>query len=178
MNNGQMDHGNENPTQHLPWWLRKTTKKPQSGWSAPGFEPGTSRTRVSLRYHGATSLGRSILYVLFFLKKKTVMERLENEQSCLQYNEQRSFSNLSVTSPTSQIILQPFRRFTPTSQLILQPFRCFTYVTVHSPTLLSLLLRHKLFTSGEPPILLTSGEWNRSEIWLFNTEVPEIAALL
>ena len=34
----------------------------------------------------------------------------------------------------------------PTSQLILQPFRCFTYVTVHSPTLLSLLLRHKLFT--------------------------------
>ena len=34
----------------------------------------------------------------------------------------------------------------PTSKLILQPFRCFTYVTVHSPTLLSLLLRHKLFT--------------------------------
>ena len=43
-----------------------------------------------------------------------------------------SFSNLSVTSPTSQ--------------LILQPFRCFTYVTFHSPTLLSLLLRQKLFT--------------------------------
>ena len=34
----------------------------------------------------------------------------------------------------------------PTSQLILQAFRFFTYVTVHSPTLLSLLLRHKLFT--------------------------------
>ena len=30
--------------------------------------------------------------------------------------------------------------------LILQPFRHFTYVTVHSPTLLSLLLRHRLFT--------------------------------
>ena len=30
---------------------------------------------------------------------------------------------------------------THTSQLILQPIRCFTYVTVHSPTLLSLLLR-------------------------------------
>ena len=42
MNNGQMDRGNENPTQHLPWCLRKTTKKSQSGWSAPGFEPGTS----------------------------------------------------------------------------------------------------------------------------------------
>ena len=43
-----------------------------------------------------------------------------------------SFSNLSVTSPTSQHSLQPFRRF--------------TYVTAHSPTLLSLLVRHKLFT--------------------------------
>ena len=77
-----------------------------------------------------------------------------------------------VTSPTPQLILQPFRRFTyvtthsptlpllhlrhsslsnpsvasPTPQLILQPFRCFTYVTAHSPTLLSLLLRHWLFT--------------------------------
>ena len=46
MNNGPMDRGNENPTQHLPWWLRKTTKNPQSGLSAPGFEPGTSRMRV------------------------------------------------------------------------------------------------------------------------------------
>ena len=34
----------------------------------------------------------------------------------------------------------------PTTQLILQPFRWFTYVTVHSPTHLSLLLRLKLFT--------------------------------
>ena len=34
----------------------------------------------------------------------------------------------------------------PTSQLILQPFRCFTYATAHSPTLLSLLLRHRIFT--------------------------------
>ena len=31
-------------------------------------------------------------------------------------------------------------------QLILQPFRRFTYVTVHSPTLPSLLLRLRLFT--------------------------------
>ena len=34
----------------------------------------------------------------------------------------------------------------PTSQLIFQPFRCFTYITVHPPTLLSLFLRHRLFT--------------------------------
>ena len=73
-----------------------------------------------------------------------------------------------VTSPTSQVILQPFRRFTyatahsptlpslhlrhnslsypsvasPTSQLTLQPFCCFTYVTAHSPTLPLLHLRH------------------------------------
>ena len=79
----------------------------------------------------------------------------------------------SVTSPTSQLILQLFRRFTyvtahsptlpllhlrhdsfsnpyfafPTSQalLILQPFRHFTYVTTHSPTLPSLYLRHSSF---------------------------------
>ena len=34
----------------------------------------------------------------------------------------------------------------PMSQFILQPFRCFTYVTAHSPTLLSPLLRHRIFT--------------------------------
>ena len=34
----------------------------------------------------------------------------------------------------------------PMSQLILQPFCCFTYVTAHSPTLLSPLLRHRIFT--------------------------------
>ena len=32
------------------------------------------------------------------------------------------------------------------SQLIFQPFRGFTYASAHSPTLLSLLLRHRLFT--------------------------------
>ena len=92
-----------------------------------------------------------------------VTERLENELC--------SFSNFSFTSPTSQDILQPFRRFTyvtahsptpfllhlrhsrahspsfvtsSTSQLILilQAFRHFTYVTAHSPTLPSLYLRH------------------------------------
>ena len=91
-------------------------------------------------------------------------EGLENESS---------FSNLSVTSPTSQLILQPFRRFTnvtahtptllslyqrhssfsnppvalPTSQLILQPFRCFTYITAHFPTLPLLHLHHSSFSN-------------------------------
>ena len=43
------------------------------------------------------------------------------------------FSKLSVTSPTSQLILQPFRRF--------------TYVTVHSPTLPLLHRRHSSFSN-------------------------------
>ena len=85
---------------------------------------------------------------------------------------QSSFSNLSVTSPTLQLILQPLRHFAyvtthsptlpslylrhssfsypsvslPTSQLILQPFRRFTYVTAHSTMILSLFLRERLFT--------------------------------
>ena len=44
-----------------------------------------------------------------------------------------SFSNLSVTSPTSQLILQSFRRF--------------TYVTAHAPTLPLLHLRYSSFSN-------------------------------
>ena len=44
-----------------------------------------------------------------------------------------SLSYLSVTSPTSQLILQPFRRF--------------TYVTAHSPTLPLLHLRYSSFSN-------------------------------
>ena len=66
-----------------------------------------------------------------------------------------SFSNLSVTSPTSQLIPQSFRRF--------------TYVTAHSPILLLFHLRHSSFSNpsfasptsqalhltspGEPPMM-------------------------
>ena len=60
-------------------------------------------------------------------------ESLENEL-CYDYNyELCSFSNLPVTSPTSQFILQPFRRF--------------TYVTAHSPTLPLLHLSHSSFSN-------------------------------
>ena len=53
-------------------------------------------------------------------------------RSCHSFiNEQSSFCNLSVTSSTSQLILQPFRRF--------------TYVTAHSPTLPLLQLCHSSF---------------------------------
>ena len=73
----------------------------------------------------------------------------------------------------SQLILQPFGRFTyltghspslpmlhlrhssfskpsvslPTSQLILQAFRLFTYITAHSPSLPSLYLHHSSFSN-------------------------------
>ena len=53
-----------------------------------------------------------------------------------------SFSNLSVTSPTSQLILQPFRRF--------------TYVTAHSPTLPSLYLRRSSFSN--PSVALPTSQ--------------------
>ena len=88
-------------------------------------------------------------------------------------NELCSFSKFSVTSPTSQLVLQPFRRFTyvaahsptlpslylrrssfsnlsvtsPKSQLILQHFRRFTYVAAHSRTLPFLHLRHSSFSN-------------------------------
>ena len=59
----------------------------------------------------------------------SVTERLENE---LCYNYKLcSFSKLSVTSSTSQLILQPFRHF--------------TYVTVNFPTLPLLHLRDSSF---------------------------------
>ena len=59
-----------------------------------------------------------------------------------------SFSNLSVTSPTLQLILQPFRRF--------------TYVTAHSPTLPLLHLRRGSFSNpspGEPRIGYIIENW-------------------
>ena len=81
-------------------------------------------------------------------------------------------NEVDIASPTSQLILKPFRRFTyvtarstilpslhlrrrhftydvdtsPTSQLILQLFHRFTYVTIHSPTLPLLHLRHSSFS--------------------------------
>ena len=55
-------------------------------------------------------------------------------------------------SPTVPLLHQRHSSFSnhsvalPTPQLFLQPFRCFTNVADHSPTLLSLLLCHMLFS--------------------------------
>ena len=62
-----------------------------------------------------------------------------------------SFSNLSFTSPTSQLIFQPFRRFTY-SQLILQPFRCFTYVILQPFFRFCLVTGSSLTSPDEPPM--------------------------
>ena len=56
-----------------------------------------------------------------------VTERLENSRT-----HSSSLSNLSITSPMSELILQPFRRL--------------TYVIAHSPTLPLLHLRHSSFS--------------------------------
>ena len=155
--------------------------------------------------------------------------------------EKSSFSNLFVASPTSQLILQPFRRFTyikahsPTLPLLhlrppvlilqeaewtsgpvwtrrseekspllrypgsnlgrparrpapcrlsylahqsnmflLQPFRCFTYVTAHSSILLSLLLRHRLFTyvTWEPPMIFIYYFYYGLDVKQLNFDAP------
>ena len=56
-----------------------------------------------------------------------------------------SFSNLFITSPTSQLILQPFVG-SPTLQLILQPFFRFSYVAGSSLT-----------SPGVPPMTFSPG---------------------
>ena len=61
----------------------------------------------------------------------------------LLYQHHSSFSNPSIASSASQLILQPSIALTM-SQLILQHFHRFTYVTAHSPTLPSLYLRKEL----------------------------------
>ena len=52
-----------------------------------------------------------------------------------------------VTSPTLQLILQPFRRFFLHHSSLSNIFRHFTYVTTHSLTLPSLYIRHSSFSN-------------------------------
>ena len=61
-NYGQMDRGNENPTQHFPWWLREAMIKSHSAWLGPGFELGISQIRVQ---YVATAPSNSVAQFLF-----------------------------------------------------------------------------------------------------------------
>ena len=76
-------------------------------------------------------------------------------QNFVSINELRSFSSFPSLHVCHSSFSNPSVTL-PTSQFILQSFRCFTYVTAHSPTLLSLLLRHRfsLTSSGEPPMAI------------------------
>ena len=61
MNNGQMDRGNENPAQHLLWWLKKTTEKTPVRLVGTGIWTRDLPNASLVRYHGATSLGTIIV---------------------------------------------------------------------------------------------------------------------
>ena len=54
----------------------------------------------------------------------------------------------------------------PTSQLNLQPFRYFTYVTAHSPTLLSLLIRHSAHSPTFPSLYLRHSSFSNPSVAL------------
>ena len=68
------------------------------------------------------------------LKYTYVKEILSDYTRAIHQSTTINSSDLSVTSPTSQLILQAFRRS--------------TYVTAHSPTLSSLYLRQNSFTNS------------------------------
>ena len=74
---------------------------------------------------------------LRFGKKKTLMKLILNFKLCGEFR-------WSLRIPVSKI---HSARASPTSQLILQPFRRFTYITAHSPTLPLLHLRHSSFSN-------------------------------
>ena len=73
-----------------------------------------------------------------------VTERLENVQSSYIHTYSRAHSSTFLSLHLTHNSFSNPSVALPMSQLILQPFCCFTYVTVHSPTLLSLLLHHML----------------------------------
>ena len=82
--------------------------------------------------HSVLPKDRSFTYVTAHSPTLKLMNSAHSPTFLSLHLHHSSFSNPSVALPTSQ--------------LILQPFRCLTYVTANSQTLLSLLLRHRLFT--------------------------------
>ena len=106
-----------------------------------------SRAQFSKLRNGINGVGEfrydTIMQSIFRINRITGLEIVRRDQNFTQTHghthipwvarQQSSFSNLSVPSPTSQLIVQPFRRF--------------TYVTAHSPTLPLLHLRHSSFSN-------------------------------
>ena len=110
-----------NDNKHLPPNCYRRCVDRRAVW---GHRLGTTdcEFRSALCSVHSKTLSQTVYHSRLVLDKSLHLEPL---QRC-------SFSNISVTSPMSELILQPFRRF--------------TYVTAHSPTLLPLFLRHRLFT--------------------------------
>ena len=99
-----------------------------------------------------------------------------------------SFSNPSVALPTSQLILQPFRCFTYVTGhsttflslllralLILQPFHHFTYITAHFGTLQSLYLHHSSFS--KPSVASSTSQLILQPFFLFSYELCSFSNL-
>ena len=146
-------------------WLRKPLKT-STRLAGDGIWIRDLSNASLVRYHGATSLGNHSLcnmqknkfslntwklYRILSILNFSIYLEVQVKKYMVQNTPNKVFK-WALDFVSAQLILQHFRHSSfsnpsvalPTSQLILQPFRCFTYVTVHSPTLLSLLLRHKL----------------------------------
>ena len=91
----------------------KPRKKTQSDWSAPGFEPGTSRMRVLCVAKNNVFRGFLRKWALLMLQTFRHFTYVTAHSPTLPsfYLRHSSFPNPSVASPTSQLILQPFFRF-------------------------------------------------------------------
>ena len=137
------------------WTWCFSSSFPFTSGAAPVTQPGTTRTHNRGTKFRTFSCIYDILNSFSDIQSVAIIERAK--MLC-------SFPKLSVTSPTSQFFLQPFRRF--------------TYVTAHSPILPLLHLRHSSFSNpsfaspasqsslnspGEPPMLngmdLGRGQW-------------------
>ena len=100
------------------------------------------------------------------------------EQLCFRFLDQQGQCGLGINSQNSGSLTGPYDQGQmsksmpiPTSQGILQPFHGFTYVTAHSPTFLSILLRHRLFTYVTWRAAHEIAKWNKILNYIFNNYV-------
>ena len=117
-----MDRGKLNPTQHLPWWLRETTKRTPIILVRTGIWARNSLNTSSV---WLISIGDVLCRFEIFItdvlhsRRELVLQpfrhftyvTVHSRTFPSLYLRHSLFSNPSVASPTSQLILQPFFRF-------------------------------------------------------------------
>ena len=138
---------------HLSYRWEKTLKKPYPGnLSRPGIEPGPAAWQARMLPVAPQRWpGKHVFVYILCLMVKFMYYKL-NELLFSICRLSQIFKICSAHSPNFTSLHLRHSSFSnpfvalPASQLILKPFCCFTYVAVHSPTLLLLLLCHKLFT--------------------------------